>query len=63
MDGWVNKEMTYIPPSKRKSQAGGVVQVMEHLPSKHEALSSRPSITKIEKKTCLFAAFIGKHVK
>jgi hypothetical protein len=29
---------------------GGVAQVLEHLPSKHEALSSKPSAKKKKKK-------------
>jgi hypothetical protein len=29
-----------------KKRAGGVIQVVEHLPSKHEVLSSNPNTTK-----------------
>jgi hypothetical protein len=35
-----------IPTEKR---AGGVVQVVEHLPNKHKALSSNPTTKKITK--------------
>jgi hypothetical protein len=31
-------------------RAGGMSQIIEHLPSKHEALSAIPSTTKINKK-------------
>jgi hypothetical protein len=30
----------------KKNRAGGVAQVIDHLPSKHEALMSRPSTAK-----------------
>jgi hypothetical protein len=33
-----------------KKRAGGVVQVIKGLPSKHEAMSSNPSATKEKKK-------------
>jgi hypothetical protein len=33
-------------PLKVKGRAGGVAQVLEHLPSKSEALNSNPSTTK-----------------
>jgi hypothetical protein len=36
--------------SRNSSQAGEVVQVIEHLPSKYEAQSSNPSTAKKEKK-------------
>jgi hypothetical protein len=34
---------------KKKTRAGGMAQVVEYLPSKHETLSARPSTVKINK--------------
>jgi hypothetical protein len=35
--------------TKEKEKAGGMAQVIEHLPSQHKALSSNPSILKKKK--------------
>jgi hypothetical protein len=39
--------------------AGGEAQVVQHLPSKHEALSSNPSFDKKKKKKKKKARFLG----
>jgi hypothetical protein len=39
-----------IQASRTNSRAGGEAQMVEHLPSKGEALSSSPSIAKKKKK-------------
>jgi hypothetical protein len=40
------KMRTYLKKNPMKRRAGGVDQVVECLPSKHEALSSKPSTKK-----------------
>jgi hypothetical protein len=41
---------SYLEKTKHKNRTVGVTQVVEHLCSKHEALSSRPSTSKNKKK-------------
>jgi hypothetical protein len=42
--------------------AGGIAQVVEHLPSKHEALNSKPSMVKRKKEgdLCLLHMKVSK---
>jgi hypothetical protein len=44
----VHETISQKNPTQKR--AGGVTQVVEHLPSKHKALSSNPSIAKKKKK-------------
>jgi hypothetical protein len=37
-------------PSKKQKRAGGVTQVVEHLPNKHKVLSSNTTTAKKKKK-------------
>jgi hypothetical protein len=45
----LGKKQEPISKTMRAKRAGGTVQVVEHPPSKQEALSSNPSTTKKEK--------------
>jgi hypothetical protein len=40
----------YLKKQPKHKKAGGLAQVVEHLVSKHKAVSSNPSITKKEKR-------------
>jgi hypothetical protein len=42
----VNKVRPYLKNTQHKKRAGGVAQMVQHLPSKHKALSSNPSTKK-----------------
>jgi hypothetical protein len=44
----------YLKNDLKVKRTTGVVQMIEHLPTKHKALSSNPSTTKKIKNTSLF---------
>jgi hypothetical protein len=50
----------YLENTQYKKGAGGMVQVLELLPSKHEALSSNPSTTKKEQLGSLHSTSYSK---
>jgi hypothetical protein len=49
--GWEYQSLRIPFKVQKNSRTGGVAQVVEFLPSKHEALSSNPNMAKKTKKT------------
>jgi hypothetical protein len=47
---------TYLKKTQHKKRAGGVAQVVDHLHSKYEAMSSNPSTEKIY----IYHCFLGE---
>jgi hypothetical protein len=46
----LSKKQNAIPKITRAKRPGGMAQVVKHLPSKHEALSSNPNTAKKKKR-------------
>jgi hypothetical protein len=51
--------ITILIHTQEKLGTGGVTQVVQHLPTNHEALSSNPSTAKEDKLRNLFCWLIG----